>query len=85
MICGKGGLLKWLPTEVLAQKTSGRQCFEKVLIMLSQEKSKEERVRVPFVIFLPMTWNMKPVKEHKMRKIQTEMHLKTFRSVKSML
>lgn len=53
--------------------------------MLGQEKSKEERVRVPFVIFLPMTWNMKPVKEHKMRKIQTEMHLKTFRSVKSML
>lgn len=53
--------------------------------MLSQEKSKEDRVRVPFVIFLAMTWNIKPVQEHKMRKNQTEMHLKTFRSIKSIV
>lgn len=67
------------------KRLQGDSALKRYKTCLSQEKSKEERVRVPFVIFLAMTWNIKPVKEHKMRKIQTEMHLKIFRSIKSMV
>ena len=52
------------------KRLQGDSALKRYKTCLSQEKSKEERVRVPFVIFLAMTWNIKPVKEklHKRHK-----------------